>query len=470
MARVRGYKVLEELGISLKRKKTNVFHQTERTLTLRYSFLILLFLFVFIILLYSIVYFWLTADIKKELQDKVQHESQPVEKYLTGRDAGPDDRRGDPKVAETDSDQLFYYVTNTNGDVIIQDAQLPLLHTSFIHFISEWQPTSEELRREALMIDEKLLLKDDAEFATYVPTEAKLQIFMIAKPIYERNQLVGYLYIGHNATNLFQLLSSLLQILAVIAVIFSGIAFYLSRIMSKRAMVPIKQAFARQQEFVADASHELRTPLSVMLSSIELLEMEEQTEQDKEMAVKTIHNLKEEVKRMTGLVSNLLTLARSDSAQQNVTMEAFDLYQVAKQTIHTFEAYAQIKDITLQIKSPNSLQIIGNKELLTQLLYILIDNAIKYSEYEGTVTLAISKEGNQLLLTVTDNGVGIEEKHIPHLFKRFYRVDKARTRQEGGYGLGLSIAKWIVDTHNGTINVHSKLHEGSTFIVTLPQK
>ncbi|MGN7939115.1 ATP-binding protein [Virgibacillus sp. 6R] len=454
----------------MKRKKTNVFHQTERTLTLRYSFLILLFLFVFIILLYSIVYFWLTADIKKELRDKAQHELQPVEKYLTGRNDGPDDRRGDPKVAETDSDQLFYYVTNTNGDVIIQDAQLPLLHTSFIHFISEWQPTREELRREALMIDEKLLLKDDAEFATYVPTEAKLQIFMIAKPIYERNQLVGYLYIGHNATNLFQLLSSLLQILAVIAFIFSGIAFSLSRIMSKRAMVPIKQAFARQQEFVADASHELRTPLSVMLSSIELLEMEEQTEQDKEMAVKTIHNLKEEVKRMTGLVSNLLTLARSDSAQQNVTMEAFDLYQVAKQTIHTFEAHAHTKNITLQLKSPNPLQIIGNIELLTQLLYILIDNAIKYSEYKGTVTLAISKEGNQLLLTVTDNGVGIEEKHIPHLFKRFYRVDKARTRQEGGYGLGLSIAKWIVDTHNGTINVQSKLHEGSTFIVNLPQK
>ncbi len=470
MVRVRGYKVLEELGISLKRKKTNVFHQTERTLTIRYSFLILLFLFVFIILLYSIVYFWLTSDIKQELRDKAQHESQPVEKYLTGRDDGPDDRRGAPKVAETDSDQLFYYVTNTNGKVIVQDAQLPLLHTSFIHFISEWQPTHEELRREALMIDEKLLLKDDAEFATYVPTEAKLQIFMIAKPIYERNQLVGYLYIGHNATNLFQLLSSLLHILAVIAVIFSGIAFYLSRIMSKRAMVPIKQAFTRQQEFVADASHELRTPLSVMLSSIELLEMEEQTEQDKEMAVKTVNNLKEEVKRMTGLVSNLLTLARSDSAQQNVTMEAFDLYQVAKQTIHTFAAHARTKKITLELKSPNSLQILGNKELLTQLLYILIDNAIKYSEYEGTVTLTISKEGNQLLLIVTDNGVGIEEKHIPHLFKRFYRVDKARTRQEGGYGLGLSIAKWIVDTHNGTINVQSKLHEGSTFIVTLPQK
>jgi signal transduction histidine kinase len=291
---------------------------------------------------------------------------------------------------------------------------------------------------------------------------------MIARPIYDHDQLVGYLYIGENITDLLQLLKRLFIILAFSALIFSIIAFAFSRVMSNRAMVPIERAFKRQQEFVADASHELRTPLSVMLSSLDILEMED--EEKNEISAKMVANLKEEVKRMTGLVGDLLTLARSDSDDPNISFEVFDLRPIAERTIHTFEGHAASKNIQLGLDISTAITIFGNKDRITQLLYILLDNAIKYSKESGSVTLSITMEKNMVTISVKDNGIGIDEKDLTHIFERFYRVDKARTRQQGGHGLGLSIAKWIVDIHDGRISVESKIGEGSIFIVKIPSK
>jgi signal transduction histidine kinase len=387
-----------------------------------------------------------------------------------GYENGPNDRKGNPQFVTTDSDQLFYYVMNTRGELVLQNEQLPLLQTAFINFITEWKPTKEELRNEDVMINRKQIMKNNEgnRFSTYVPKDQQLQILMIAKPIYDRNQLVGYLYLGHNITDLSHLLKGLFMILVISALFFSGIAFYFSRVMSKRAMIPIEQAFKRQQEFVADASHELRTPLSVMLSSLDILEMEDQHQN--EISAKMVDNLKDEVKRMTGLVGNLLTLARSDSDDQKISFEVFDLRPVAERTINSFEAHAHSKNIQLELISPESIRINGNKERLTQLLYILFDNAIKYSQESGSVSLSLWIEASMIFISVKDTGIGIDEKDLTHIFERFYRVDKARTRHLGGHGLGLSIAKWIVDIHGGRITVVSKLGEGSTFLVKIPYK
>ena len=239
--------------------------------------------------------------------------------------------------------------------------------------------------------------------------------------------------------------------------------------MSKRAMVPIRHAFKRQQDFVADASHELRTPLSVMLSSIEILEMEK--DQLSHMPARMVDNVKEEVKRMTGLVGDLLTLARSDTDDpKQMSFERFDLQSVAEKAILSFEPHALEKNIQLNLDVQSSITVFGQKERLTQLLYILLDNAIKYSPENGSVKLHVWKEKDNVFISVSDTGIGIDQKDLPYIFERFYRVDRARTRQNGGHGLGLSIAKWIVDLHGGQINVESKLNKGTTFIVKLPPK
>ncbi|MGM0877233.1 MAG: hypothetical protein ACQEWV_21425 [Bacillota bacterium] len=129
------------------RKSEDLFSKTQRTLTVKYSLLIILFLLLFIIILYSIVYIWFTSAEKNELRDTAQHEANLVEKFLAmGYENGPPDRKGNPQFVTTDSDQLFYYVMNTQGELVLQNEQLPLLQTSFINFITEWQPVNEELR------------------------------------------------------------------------------------------------------------------------------------------------------------------------------------------------------------------------------------------------------------------------------------------------------------------------------------
>lgn len=451
----------------MKHKKTDLFIKTQQTLTVKYSLLILLFLFLFITLLYAIAYFWFTAAEKNELREMALYEADSVEQLLENSR----DLKREPQFFTVNTNQLFYYVINTKGELLLQNEQLSLFKADFLDLIKDWTPPREEIRTEDININHDAILKHrrDEQFSTYIPKDEKLKVMIIAEPIFDRDQLVGYLYLGKDITDLSELLRGLFIILLVMMVVFSSIAYYFSSVMSKRAMVPIRHAFKRQQEFVADASHELRTPLSVMLSSLEILEMEK--DQLSSMPQRMVDNVKEEVKRMTGLVGDLLTLARSDTDDpEQISFESIDLQPIAEKAIVSFEPHALEKNIKLDLDVHSSITVFGQKERLTQLLYILLDNAIKYSPENGVVKLTVWKEKDEAFLAVSDTGIGIDEKDLPHIFERFYRVDRARTRQNGGHGLGLSIAKWIVDLHRGQITVRSKLHVGSTFTVKLPQK
>ncbi len=451
----------------MKRKKSDLFVKTQKSLTGKYSSLILLFLFLFISLLYAIAYFWFTSAEKNELMKMAKNETNSVEQLLEDFRV----RKHEPQFFTGNSNQLFYYVVNSHGELILQTEQLSLFKGEFLQLIAEWTPAKEQIRTEDVKIHQDKILKHKKEdqFSAYIPKEQDLTIMMIAQPIYDRNQLIGYLYLGQDITDISELLRGLFIILLIMMVVFSIIAYSFSSVMSKRAMVPIRQAFKRQQEFVADASHELRTPLSVMLSSIEILEMEK--DQLSEMPARMVDNVKEEVKRMTGLVGDLLTLARSDTDDpQHISFERIDFHSVAEKAAHSFEPHALEKKIQLDFEVHPPVIVFGQKERLTQLLYILLDNAIKYSREDGVVTLAVWKEKDDAFISVSDSGIGIGEKDLPYIFERFYRVDRARTRQNGGHGLGLSIAKWIVDIHGGRLTVESKLDIGSTFLVKLPQK
>lgn len=237
--------------------------------------------------------------------------------------------------------------------------------------------------------------------------------------------------------------------------------------MSERAMIPISSAFKRQREFVGDASHELRTPLSVLLSSIDAMEMTIELEKGG-MIAKLLTNMRQEVKRMTHLVTDLLTLARSDSNTIELRTEVFDYRPLAEKALESVQPLAAAKQIKLGLSSPSSLQVAADHERLSQLLYILLDNAIKYTQSGGEVKLGLSKKGNELYIVVQDTGIGIKKEDLGKIFERFYRADKSRSRQAGGHGLGLSIAKWIIDTHKGTIKVTSAVGKGSTFEVRVP--
>jgi signal transduction histidine kinase len=183
---------------------------------------------------------------------------------------------------------------------------------------------------------------------------------------------------------------------------------------------------------------------------------------------KMLANMRQEVKRMTNLVSDLLTLARSDSNTLELSTETFDFRPYADKAIESVQPLAAPKQITLSIQAPTTLMATGDPLRLSQLLYILLDNAIKYTSNQGEVKLSLFVEGQQLWIAVKDTGVGIRQEDYQRIFERFYRADQSRSRQMGGYGLGLSIAKWIVDTHKGSIKVTSEIGKGSTFTIRIP--
>ena len=243
----------------------------------------------------------------------------------------------------------------------------------------------------------------------------------------------------------------------------AGIGYYLAG----RSIKPIREMFKRQREFVADASHELRTPLTVMGIAAEGMEGDTDSSFS-EFTADILKTMRTEIKRMNNLVAALLSLARNDAGAGDFKLEQVNFNALFEQTLSTLNMLAEQKGLKLELLLPQERLIIwGDRLRLEQLLTILVDNAIKYSA-SGTVTVSAQRQNRQLVIKVEDEGIGIDSEDIERIFERFYRVDKARTRAEGGFGLGLPIAKLIVEQHQGTIEVESKKTGGSCFIVKLP--
>jgi two-component system, OmpR family, sensor histidine kinase CiaH len=249
-------------------------------------------------------------------------------------------------------------------------------------------------------------------------------------------------------------------------IIASGAGHFLA----KRAMIPIKQSFTRQREFVADASHELRTPLSVLLASVDVVQADEGNRMSS-FSTQVLHDMKDEIRKMSKIVGDLLTLARADTGVLELLKEIFDAQYVTKQVIRSLQTLASEKKIDIELEGPDALPVYADPERINQLLYILIDNAIKYTPQEGHVKVKLESvvdAGPKLKITVHDTGISIASEHQKLIFERFYRVDKIRSREASGTGLGLAIARWIVEAHGGTIAVESEPGKGSSFIVLLP--
>lgn len=224
-------------------------------------------------------------------------------------------------------------------------------------------------------------------------------------------------------------------------------------------MRQLKESFKKQEQFVSDASHELKTPLSIIKSYAELLKRRGKA--NPELITESIDVIEQEAERMQLLVNQLLDLAKNKQAFPH---EPIDLVPLVKKVYRIF-ADAYDRKIHLDI-AEKSVLIKGNEKQIEQVVYILLSNAIKYSEKEIALHLYVKQQ--IAVLDVIDKGIGIPEEEQKRIFDRFYRVDKARSRQTGGTGLGLAIANEIVKHHGGTIEVVSEIGKGSTFTVNIP--
>ncbi len=251
----------------------------------------------------------------------------------------------------------------------------------------------------------------------------------------------------------------------VALVLFFLLSLYLSRL----ALKPVEKAWQQQNQFIADASHELKTPLTVILANLDILSShEDRTIQDQS---KWLNNTKEEASRMKQLVENLLFLARSDAGVINDVIHSNTLVDfsnlVLKSTL-IFESIAFENKVAMANEIENDIILNGCESQLKQVVSILLDNACKYAEKNGTIFIELKKSNHLAVLAVRNSGEVISPIEQTHIFERFYRTDKSRVRKEGGYGLGLSIAKTIIEHHKGKISVVSDPSDGTIFTVSLP--
>ncbi len=237
-------------------------------------------------------------------------------------------------------------------------------------------------------------------------------------------------------------------------------------VLAGRALRPIQAAMDQQRTFVADASHELRTPLSLIRANAEILRRNPGQTVESNMA--SVDDIIHEADRLNSLVGQMLTLARSDTGKDVLEMEPVDVAALAKDTAREMALLAGPRGISIETEAMGPVIVEGDEMRLRELLTILLDNAIKYSGDGASVRLQVAPRDGKVVATVADTGVGIPPEALPHIFDRFYRVDKARSREMGGAGLGLAIAKWIAEAHKGSIRVDSAPGRGTTVTVELP--
>ncbi|HEX5081235.1 MAG TPA: heavy metal sensor histidine kinase, partial [Blastocatellia bacterium] len=227
----------------------------------------------------------------------------------------------------------------------------------------------------------------------------------------------------------------------------------------------IESSFDNMRQFTADASHELRTPLAIIRGEADVaLSQDRAPEEYRE----TLAIIQDEARHLSGIVEDMLSLARADAGQRKLKLEEFYLNDLVEECVHSARALALNKSLSLNFESSDETAFRGDEDLLRRMVVNLLDNAIKYTPDGGSVSVRLWRDNGLVKLRVTDNGIGIPAEAAARVFERFYRIDKARSRAEGGSGLGLPIVKWIAEAHHGSVNLESAPEHGSSFTISLP--
>lgn len=278
----------------------------------------------------------------------------------------------------------------------------------------------------------------------------------------------GHMIVYLDVTAEQRILTNLVYTFAAVALIMLAVIYAISRYFASRSIAPVREAFEKQKRFIADASHEIKTPLTVINTNADVLLANESDSIASQ--AKWLHHIKSETERMKTLTNDLLYLTEMDDAKTRTrTIHVpFDMSEAVESVILTMEAVIYEKNLTLDYHIDSGLMVLGSREQIKQVTMILLDNAVKYTNRKGTITVTLNKHQSNAVLSVSNTGPGIAAAHLNKIFDRFYRTDASRSRKQGGYGLGLAIAKSITELHRGKIQVRSVPEENTTFTVTLP--
>lgn len=277
-----------------------------------------------------------------------------------------------------------------------------------------------------------------------------------------------YVQLLINVDSQKQLLNNYFYILIIATFAGIGLCIIGSYIVAKRSLKPLYESIQSRLEFVQNASHELRTPLTIIQAKQELL-LQEPNKKIIDKSEDILLTLKE-TKRLTKLTNDLMTLARADNNKTKLQKEDTDIDKFIEEIIKPYQEIAEISEKTFETKFDFKKQINIDKNKIHQTLVILLDNALKYTEKGAKISVNTRFSEGKCIIEVKDTGIGISEEGMKHIFERFYREDKARSRESGGSGLGLAIAESIIKLHDGSIKVLKNDPKGSIFLIKLPIK
>ena len=353
---------------------------------------------------------------------------------------------GDPSLVNSDRYHTFYIKCDSSHQII--ETQFNLWDEEDVdkeqlqHLVS---------RVQSLARDNGILKLDNSE----------LRFFKQAKPY---GSIIVFLDRSLEIATFHRLVLSCL----IIGFLSLGIFFVISYYLASWAIRPMAEAWEKQKQFVSDASHELRTPLTVISANVDaVLSRPDDLVRTQD---KWLTYIQFETRRMSKLVNSLLELAKLDALDLKETAHSFNLSDVMMNVCLPFESLIFENGKTFNLIIEENIFCFADEDKLRQLAIILLDNAIKNTEANGSIDFCLEKHKEKIYLSVSNTGVGIPKEHLPYLFERFYRVDSSRSRESGGYGLGLSIAKAIVNQHNGTIHVKTSPEGPTTFEIILPEK
>lgn len=441
-----------------------MFEETRKGLVKDYTFMLAAILTGVVFFLYMFFVATIYTQ-QKELVEVFAHEESEEWytslKYFSG---GTTDRlaktaaEGPPAAqiadGDTDAADLFYYAYDAAGNCIGQHKSSAGLAAHVEQIMAAKDIQNDEVQLQMFFQG------NFRELSAYMITK---------KEIFDDGIKIGELYAGKDVLDYFIFLAKTFLFFMVFVLCIVIFSVYMAKRMADKAMVPIQQSFQRQKAFTADASHELRTPLSVLSAAVETIGRDKKNSLT-EFSQRVLLDLQQEIQYMQKITEELLALAHLDNQQGLMTEPAMVIVnELLLQVRQIFVPITAGESISITVTAEGEPAVWADRDQLLQVLRILTDNAIKYTAAGGHVYLSVAKvAGNNVKICVTDDGCGIALEDRGKVFDRFFRVDKARSRQIGGTGLGLAIAQALVKVNGGTIHVESELGKGSAFVIEMP--
>lgn len=423
---------------------SKVFEHLRQRMTCIYAAIFGVLILLIVFAAYTFIWWNVLQHEKDELVAKIYHEA---EEWV---DSGEEPCSA---VSVREGSMLAYFVSPDGKTVVLDQLGQGKIREGLFKHRGDWPKKLDTAR----MLNNRIY-DEKGNAHRYLAALA---------PVLRGDKLEGHLYMFKDMEFYYQAAFTTLFKLLCVAVLLFALACYFGYWLAGRNIQPICEMYGRQMQFTADASHEMRTPLAVMALAAQGLKEDEESRYS-DFAKESIEMLQSETQRMSRLTENLMALARGDEGNAPAPMQMVNITELCARVGQQLKLLAQEKGIALRTHVDDSLELLGDETALNRLLIILLDNAIKYSPAATNIDFIVTKSKNNVLFVVQDEGCGISDEDKEKVFDRFYRVDKACSRSQGGLGLGLSLAHSIVRQHQGEIRILDNKPCGTIMQVLLP--